>query len=80
MAAAAIKDGLSEIGVVSGASLAYTRCSVAGKGLRTLDGLQAYPHLRSLDASSNELTVTGLVRVTVLVGPRPATTGSSGCV
>ena len=57
---AAIKEGLSEVSLVGGASLAYTKCSITGKGLQTLDGLQSFPLLRSLDASSNALTATGL--------------------
>ena len=56
----ALKSGLSDIGVVGGSAIAYTRCSVQGKGLASLEGLQTFPHLRSLDASSNALTAGGV--------------------
>ena len=55
-----LKNGLSDIGVVGGTALAYTRCSVPGKGLASLEGLQTFPHLRALDASSNALTAGGV--------------------
>ena len=56
----ALKSGLSDIGVVGGTAIAYTRCSVQGKGLASLEGLQTFPHLRALDASSNALTAGGV--------------------
>ena len=55
-----LKNGLSDIGVVGGTALAYTRCSMPGKGLASLEGLQTFPHLRALDASSNALTAGGV--------------------
>ena len=56
----AFQSGLSDMGVVGGAALAYTKCSVAGKGLTTLEGLEGFPHLRALDVSSNGLTAEGV--------------------
>ena len=66
-AAEELRNGLSEIGAVGGAigqassvAMAYTRCTVQGKGLTTLQGLESFPHLRALNASSNGLTAEGV--------------------
>ena len=42
--------------------------------------LQLHAPLASLGYSYQEIRQSSTAKVTVLVGPRPATTGSSGCI